>query len=127
MNKFLLIGAGGFFGAVFRYLMSGYVQKWSDRVDFPYGTLMVNILGCLLIGILSRMDELRNVLSAESRLFLFVGILGAFTTYSTFSNETITLVNDKRIHLACLNVGTHVIFGMAAVWLGRFTGFLIWR
>ena len=127
MYKIFLIGSGGFFGAILRYLISGYVQKWAESVDFPYGTLAVNLIGCLLIGLLSRVDEIRSVLSTETRFFLFIGVLGAFTTFSTFSNETVALFNDKRFHLAVLNIGTHMVFGLAAVLLGRFTGYCIWR
>ncbi len=127
MYKIFLIGSGGFLGAILRYLISGYVQKMAERVDFPYGTLAVNLIGCLLIGLLSRVDEIRSVLSTETRFFLFIGVLGAFTTFSTFSNETVALLNDKRFHLAVLNMGTHMVFGLAAVLLGRFTGYYIWR
>jgi len=125
--KIFLIGSGGFLGAILRYLIGGYVQKWSESIDFPYGTLAVNLIGCLLIGLLSRVDEIRSVLSTETRLFLFIGILGAFTTFSTFSNETVALFNDKRFHLAVLNIGTHMVFGLTAVLMGRFAGYFIWR
>ena len=127
MNKLLIVGMGGFLGSVLRYLMSGYVQKWSESIDFPYGTLAVNLAGCLLIGMLTRMDEMRHVLSSETRLLIMIGLLGAFTTYSTFSNETINLINDRRFISAFTNVAIHIIFGLAAVMIGRTTTYLIWR
>lgn len=127
MHKLLIIGVGGFIGAVLRYLLSGYVQKWSDTVDFPYGTLVVNLVGCLLIGMFTRMDELRSVLTPEVRLFLFIGILGAFTTFSTFGNETINLLNDKRFLLGIVNIGGHILFCLLAVMVGRLSTYLIWR
>ncbi|QTA88172.1 fluoride efflux transporter CrcB [Desulfonema magnum] len=127
MNKIILVGTGGFVGAILRYVIGGYVQKWTASVGFPYGTLSVNLIGCLVIGMLSRMDEIRSVFSPEIRLLVFVGVLGALTTFSTFSNETISLMNDKRIYLAFLNIVIHIIFGLSAVLLGRIFIYLIWR
>ena len=127
MNKFLIIGVGGSFGSILRYIVSGYIQKWSQSVDFPYGTLAVNLIGCLLIGMLSRMDEMRHVLSAETRILLFIGLLGVLTTFSTFSSETINLINDRRFISAFTNVIIHIIFGLAAVMIGRSTTYIIWR
>jgi CrcB protein len=121
------VGVGGFFGAVLRYILSGFAQRISGSIDFPYGTLAVNLLGCVLIGMLSRMDEMRGLLAPETRLFLFIGILGSFTTFSTFGNETVNLINDKRFFLGLLNVGFHIVFGLAAVMLGRLSTYMIWR
>lgn len=118
---------GGFFGSIFRYLVSGYVQRWSESIYFPYGTLAVNLIGCLLIGMLSRMDEMRHVMSPETRTLIFIGLLGAFTTFSTFSNETINLMNDRRFISAFTNIVFHIIFGLAAVMIGRVTTYIIWR
>lgn len=127
MRNLVIIGLGGFVGAILRYLVSGLVQKWSGSVDFPYGTLTVNLLGCLLIGALTRLDEIRDVLTPDMRFFIFIGLLGAFTTYSTFSNEAINLVNDRRLDLAFLYIGTHLVFGLGAVLAGRLTTYLVWR
>lgn len=127
MRNLLFIGIGGFFGAVLRYLISGGVQKWSQSVDFPYGTLTVNLVGCLLIGILTRLDELRSLLSPEMRFFILIGLLGAFTTYSTFSNEAMNLINDRRFNLAVVYLGAHLVLGLGAVMLGRLTTYFIWR
>jgi CrcB protein len=127
MHRILIVGTGGFVGAVLRYGLSGLVQRWSGSVGFPFGTLAVNVLGCLIIGILWRMDEIHSLLSTEARLFLMVGILGAFTTFSTFGNETLNLANDRGIVLALLNIGVHIVFGLSAVILGRLTVFALWR
>ena len=127
MYKILLVGAGGFIGAILRYGLGGFAQKWSGSVAFPFGTLVVNLLGCLVIGILWRLDEIHSLLSTEARLFLMVGILGAFTTFSTFGNETINLVNDNRIVLALLNLGIHIVFGLSMVMLGRLTIYALYR
>jgi len=125
--KILLVGGGGFFGAVFRYLLSGFVQNLTKSIGFPYGTMVVNIVGCLLIGILWQMDELRGILSTESRLLLLVGVLGAFTTFSTFGNETLNLIYDNKMGPAILNVSVSVAIGLGAVWVGRILSEVAWR
>jgi CrcB protein len=125
--KLLVVGLGGFVGAILRYTVSGFVQNVSGSISFPYGTLAVNILGCLLIGMLAQIVDSRNVLSADVRLFIFIGLLGAFTTYSTFGHETLGLLRDGRIGLALINVGLQVVLCLSAVWFGRFGAHLIWR
>ncbi|MDY6903171.1 MAG: fluoride efflux transporter CrcB [Thermodesulfobacteriota bacterium] len=127
MNKILMVGIGGCGGALLRYFISGYVQKLTGSITFPYGTLTVNLIGCLLIGMCSQLDETRNIFSGELRLFLFIGLFGAFTTYSTFSNETMNLINDNNLCLAFTNVTVHTVFGLLAVWIGRMAVALIWR
>jgi CrcB protein len=127
MRTLLFVGLGGFIGAILRYLVSGGIQNLSHRIDFPYGTLVVNVVGCFLIGALSQLVELQFEITAELRLLLMVGVLGSFTTYSTFSNETISLLQDQRAVLALLNIGLHLILGLAAVFAGRFTMIAIWR
>jgi CrcB protein len=125
--KLLVVGLGGFVGAILRYTVSGFVQNVSGSISFPYGTLAVNILGCLLIGMLAQIVDSRNVLSADVRLFIFIGLLGAFTTYSTFGHETLGLLRDGRIGLALINVGLQVVLCLSAVWFGRLGAHLIWR
>jgi len=127
MRNLLFVGIGGFIGALLRYLVSGYVQNLSHRIDFPYGTLVVNVAGCFLLGALSQLVELQFEITAEVRLLLMVGLLGSFTTYSTFSNETVTLLQDQRAALALMNIGLHLVFGLAAVLAGRFAMITIWR
>ena len=127
MRNLIFIGAGGFCGAILRYLISGGVQRWSQSVNFPFGTLTVNLIGCLVIGMLTRLDEVRGIMSPELRLLIMIGLLGAFTTYSTFSNEAMNLINDRRFHLALLYVASHVLLGLGAVFLGRISTYLIWR
>lgn len=127
MLKLLAIGCGGFIGAVMRYLISGLVQNFSGSIRFPFGTLAVNVLGCLFIGLLVYLVETRSVLSASTRLFVFIGLLGSFTTFSTFGNETLELLRDSKTTLALVNVGAQLILGLAAVWLGRLIAYGIWR
>ena len=127
MRNLLFVGIGGFIGALLRYLVSGYIQNLSHRIDFPYGTLAVNITGCFLIGALSQLVELQWDITAEIRLLLLVGLLGSFTTYSTFGNETLTLIQDQRLFLALMNIGTHLFLGLLAVLLGQFAVTTLWR
>ncbi|MHB1033298.1 MAG: fluoride efflux transporter CrcB [Pirellulales bacterium] len=118
MFKLLLIAVGGSLGALARYGLSGFVQK---RVEgaFPAGTLAVNLAGCLAIGIILSLVEDRQFLSTNARVFLTVGFLGAFTTFSAFGYETIELLRDDNLGLAFWNVGTNVVLGLAAVKLGQ--------
>lgn len=127
MTNILLVGLGGFIGSVLRYIASGYVQQSTKSIDFPYGTLAVNVIGCFLIGFLAQLVEGRGVFTSESRSFVFVGILGGFTTFSSFGNETLNLVRDSQTMNALANVGANVILGLFAVWLGRTVSYLIWR
>lgn len=127
MVKLFLIGIGGFIGSVLRYLISGYIQQAVHSVDFPYGTLAVNLLGCLTIGFLSQLAEEHGLFGIEARAFVFVGLLGGFTTFSTFSNESMNFLRDGENIVALGNVGAHIALGLAAVWLGRAAAYLIWR
>lgn len=127
MGRILLVGIGGFIGSVLRYVLGGYVQQVARSVDFPYGTLAVNVTGCLIIGFLSYLAETRGVFNAESRAFIFIGLLGGFTTFSSFGNETIDLWRDGYGFFALANVAAHLVLGLGAVWLGRVVADLIWR
>ena len=123
----LLVAFGGAFGSVSRYLLGTWIQSVSKSIDFPYGTLMVNLLGCFVIGFLSQLAETRGVFTSEHRAFIFIGILGGFTTFSSFGNDTINLLRDGETFNALANVGANVILGLALVWLGRNVAFWIWK
>lgn len=125
--KLLWIGMGGFIGAVMRYLVAGWAQRASASVSFPYGTLAVNVIGCLLIGGLTYLADARGLLHAETRLFLFVGVLGGFTTFSTFGIETMNLLRDGQALVALVNILANVTLCLVAVWGGRAAAFAIWR
>jgi len=127
MGKFFIIGLGGGLGAILRYILSGLVQNWSKSISFPYGTLAVNLLGCLLIGLLTGLAETRGLFSPEVRLFIFVGLLGGFTTFSTFGNETFNLILSRESFLAMLNLATHIVLGIGMVWAGRILAATLWR
>jgi CrcB protein len=127
MRNTILVGVGGFVGSILRYLISGYVQQLTKSAVFPYGTLFVNIAGCLVIGFLSQLADARGVFTAESRVLIFIGILGGFTTFSAFGNETMNLLREGENVPALLNIGVHVVFSISAVWAGRLLAYLIWR
>lgn len=127
MGKLILAGVGGFIGSVLRYSVSGFVQDLSRSVNFPYGTFAVNLLGCLAIGFLSQLAETRGVFTAETRTLVFVGVLGGFTTFSAFGNETINLWRDGENGLAALNIAAHLVLCLGAVWLSRAVAYQVWR
>jgi fluoride exporter len=125
MDKYLLVGAGGLIGSVLRYWVSGTIQQISNNDLFPFGTLGVNVLGCLMIGFLSQLAEDFGVFTVESRALVFAGILGGFTTFSTFGNETMNLLRDSQNALAFGNIAGHLILGLGGVWLGRTIAYLL--
>ena len=127
MLNILLVGIGGFIGSVARYLVSGWMQAASKSIDFPFGTLTVNLAGCFVIGFLAQLTEARGVFTSESRAFVFIGILGGFTTFSSFGNDTLNLARDGEMWNALSNIGANVILGLAFVWLGRTAAYLIWK
>jgi CrcB protein len=127
MINVLAVGVGGFVGSALRYLLSGYVQQATRSAWFPFGTLTVNLTGCLLIGVLSHLADTRGLFSTEMRAFVFMGLLGGFTTFSTFGNETLRLLRDGENVFAIANVGAHVFLGLGAVWLGSVLAHVIWR
>jgi len=118
MQQIIIVGLGGFVGSVLRYLVSGWVQGLVDSPTFGYGTLSVNVLGCLAIGLLSGWADHAGVLSPSMRLFLMLGLLGGFTTFSTFGYETMAQLRDKAMLGALLYVGLHLVLGLGAVALG---------
>jgi CrcB protein len=118
MLKLLLVGAGSFLGGIARYALSGLVQRWAGA-GFPWGTLAVNVTGCFAIGAVLHLVEDRAMLGPDARVFLVVGILGGFTTFSAFGWETFELLRANQPGLALINAAGSVTAGLAAVWLGR--------
>ena len=126
MGKVLLVGVGGFLGSIARYLVSGYIQDRTGEL-FPFGTLAVNVIGCFVIGGLSELVEARAFLSPETRALMVVGVLGGFTTFSAFGNETVNLLRDGEWAFAAMNLLTHAVLAIGAVWVGRTMAHAIWR
>lgn len=114
----LAVGSGGFLGALARYGMSGWVQRLAPMSTFPYGTLAVNLAGCFGIGVLAGLAEARQLFGPEVRAFALIGLLGGFTTFSTFGYETWAMVREADYLRAAANVGGHVLFGVLLVGMG---------
>ena len=112
------VGSGGFIGAIARYGLGGLVHQQFRFSIFPIGTMTVNLLGCFVIGLLAGLVESRQLFGPEFRMFVMVGILGSFTTFSTFGYETFAMIRDAEYLSAALNVGIHIIAGLVLVWLG---------
>jgi CrcB protein len=124
--RVLFVGIGGFLGSVLRYGVAAAAQRWSGAAVFPIGTLAVNVIGCFAIGFLMDLAE-RSAFSAEARAFVFVGVLGGFTTFSAFGNETVALLRNGRSSEAFLNIAAHLVIGLGCVMLGRVLAQAIWR
>lgn len=117
LSRYLLVGLGGFLGAVARYWMGAYVgTRFGAR--FPYGTFVINMSGCFLIGLIITVLDERTHLSAGWRYLVPIGFIGAYTTFSTFEFETMRSVQEGAFATAVLNVVLSVVIGFAAVWLG---------
>lgn len=118
--------AGAVAGAPLRYYIQGRIQD-TTGILFPWGTLVVNVTGCLVIGLLLALAEEREMLSREARLALVVGFLGSYTTFSTFGWETMALLRDNEILRAAGNIVLSNAGGLAGVWLGIVIARLVWR
>jgi len=118
IRNLFIVGCGGFLGSMFRYAVSGWAQKLSPAHRFPVGTLSVNVIGCLAIGVFAGLADRHGLLGPNARLFWVVGLLGGFTTFSAFGNETVTLLRNGHFLPGMANVALQVILGLAAVVLG---------
>jgi len=129
MIRLLWVAGGGALGAGLRYLVGGFIQRssWVARLPggwplFPWGTFFINFSGCLAIGVLATVAEERAVLSTELRLFLLLGVLGGYTTFSSFGLETHRLLLEGSVGLALANVLGSVVLGLAGVAAGAALG-----
>jgi CrcB protein len=118
MEKALLVGLGGFLGSVLRYGVGGWVGRLKAGWTFPLETLLINVTGCLILGFLAGLTESRGVFSSSTRAFLFIGLLGGFTTFSTFGYETVQLVRGAQWQAAALSTILQVGLGLGGVWAG---------
>ena len=117
MYTVLLIGIGGFIGAILRYTIGGWVQN--SFVNFPFGTLTVNVIGSFFLGLIMYLSEYQGVFSDETRMFLTIGMIGAFTTLSTFSYESFRLLERSEFTLLTVNLTATVLLSMFAVYIGK--------
>ncbi len=124
MTKLILIALAGACGTLCRYWVSGAAYDLLGR-DFPWGTWAVNILGCFLFGLVAILAEERGLVSAQTRLLILTGFMGAFTTFSTFIFESGGLLHDGQWLKLALNVGGQTLVGFAALYLGIGLGRII--
>ncbi|GEM68850.1 putative fluoride ion transporter CrcB [Sphingobacterium mizutaii NBRC 14946 = DSM 11724] len=117
IKEAFIIGAGGAVGSVLRYYSGQFISK-NYPSQIPLGTLIVNLLGCLLIGILLGYFAKNQGLSNEWKLLLVTGFCGGYTTFSTFAAENITLIQNQQVSQAILYIGLSVLLGLAAVYFG---------
>lgn len=117
MKDLLLVALGGGLGACARYAVAGLMLVHSSPGRFPLGTFTVNVMGCLVAGLLLALAEKHQLLSADIRLFMFTGILGGFTTFSAFGVETVGLLRRGETGIAFAYVLLSVLCGLAALWL----------
>jgi CrcB protein len=120
LKTLLIIGSGSFIGGVARYLVSRFIQNGVIS-SFPFGTIVVNIIGCFLIGLIYGISERGNMINAEWRIFLTVGFCGGFTTFSTFAYENVSLLRDGNFFLFALYTSLSVFLGLLAIYLGNMT------
>lgn len=118
MKHMLIVGAGGFLGAILRYKLGGLILHHAKGVVFPLSTFCINISGCFLIGVIGSLYVKEVLHNREIELLLITGLLGGFTTFSAFGLETIYLLKRGNLVHAALYVGLSVAIGILGVWLG---------
>ncbi len=124
MIKTLVIFVGGGIGSVLRYLVSGWMYVLLGP-DFPFGTFAVNIIGSLIIGFFLTIAEDRFLVSPDLRAFVAIGIIGGFTTFSTFTYETLGLLRDGSFFIGATNIVLSITVALLAAWLGTLLGKLV--
>ena len=118
MKAVLLVALGGAIGSVARYKLSGFVLHHTVDWRFPAGTFAVYVIGCLAAGVLAGLAEKHDMFSPDTRVLLFTGLLGGFTTFSAFGLETMHLLKRGDLSVAAANVALSVLAGLAALWIG---------
>jgi len=118
MAKIVLVLVGGAFGTGLRYFLSVFIYSKVKEPTFPYANLVINVSGSFVIGVLAELFEARVLVSPLTRVALFTGVLGGYTTFSSFAFETVSLLRDGELWLATLNVSLSILLGLVAVWLG---------
>lgn len=126
LKQIVFVGLGGALGAIARYKLGGFILHRSGGLHFPLSTLCVNLLGCVAIGILAALSEQHDLFGPTSRVFLFTGLLGGFTTFSAFAFENVFLLRRAHVDLSLLYAVASVVGGIGAVWLGMKCVELLW-
>jgi CrcB protein len=117
LRTILLVGTGGFIGSVMRYLVQVFIEKGLTST-FPWGTFVANVAGSFIIGVVFGLADKGNVLNAEWRMFLAVGICGGFTTFSSFAYNNLNMLKDHSYGQLLLNIGGSLFLGILAVYIG---------
>lgn len=118
MKGLLLVGIGGFAGSIVRYKLGGWVLHLTAQERFPWSTFAINVAGCLLAGVLAGLAEEYELFGPDTRLLVFTGLLGGFTTFSAFGLDALFLLRRGEIGTALLYAGGSVVVGLAAAWIG---------
>ena len=126
LKQLLIVGVGGAVGSMVRYKLGGLILHRTESWNFPLSTFLVNVVGCLAIGVLAAMAEHHDLFGPSTRLFLFTGLLGGFTTFSAFGYEGIFLLRRGLIDAASAYICLSVICGLVAVFVGLKTVDLLW-
>lgn len=121
MKELMLVFVGGGAGSVVRFALARVVNQFHGT-SFPYGTFVVNIIACFVLGLLVGLADHRQLLSSSSRLFWTVGFCGGFSTFSAFSNETLGLLQGGFTFTALLYIGASIVVCLAAVYIGLIAG-----
>lgn len=117
MFKTILIGLAGLTGTLLRYWLSGLIARQYGET-FPWGTMAVNMIGCFLTGAIFNLTEERFLISPTLRMMILIGLMGGFTTFSSYGLQTFTLLRDGELGLATLNIGVSNALGLLLVWAG---------
>lgn len=117
LRTIFIVGTGGFIGSIMRYLVQFYIEKVMSS-SFPLGTLIANILGSFIIGVVFALAEKGDLMSSEWRIFLTVGICGGFTTFSAFAYNNMIMIKENSFFQLFLNIGSNLFFGILAVYIG---------
>ena len=118
MKKVLFVGIGGFMGSSLRYVITGKIHDMMSKPWFPYGTLFVNIAGCFVLGLLNGIFEVKHIFGHEIRLMILVGVLGGFTTFSTFGYESLSLFREGQMMGMAINITLHILLGLSSAYFG---------
>ena len=126
MASVLWAGLGGFVGSSLRYCVAVLLQTAGARGGLGIATATVNVVGCLAIGVVAQLIAARAILSPQATVFVMVGLLGGFTTFSAFGHETVAMWQSRGAPLAVAVAAAHVVLGVAAVWAGRVAAQRLW-